>query len=56
MGDILNLWILAVVVVLLLALLLSILLWVRRQRAERERRWRQLNSVYNHRDRRQRGN
>ncbi len=52
-----GLGILAGVVFVLLALsALVVLLWTRSQRRERERKWRQLDSVYNNRDRRERGN
>ncbi len=51
-----GLGILAGVVFVLLALsALVVLLWTRSQRRERELKWRQLDSVYNNRDRRERG-
>ncbi len=45
-----------VVFVLLAMIALVVLLWARSWRRERERKWRQLDSVYNNRDRRGRGN
>jgi len=45
-----------VVFVLLALIVLVVFLWTRGQRRERERKWRQLDSVYNNRDRRGRGN
>ena len=42
--------------VLLVLIALVVLLWTRSQRREREQKWRQLDSVYNNRDRRERGN
>ncbi len=44
------------VVILGLLVVVVALLWTRSRRRERERRWRQLDSVYNNRDRRERGN
>lgn len=52
-----ELVILAGIVFVLLGLVVLILLiWMRGRRRERERRWQQLDSVYNNRDRRKRGN
>ncbi len=45
-----------IVFVLVALLALVLMLWQRSQRRERERKWRQLDSVYNNRDRRERGN
>ncbi len=45
-----------VVFVLLALIALVVLLWTRSRRREQERKWRQLDSVYNNRDRRERGN
>ncbi len=45
-----------VVFALLVLIALVVLLWQPSQRRERERKWRQLDSVYNNRDRRGRGN
>ncbi len=44
------------VVILGLLVVTVVLFWTRSQRKERERRWQQLDSVYNNRDRRERGN
>jgi hypothetical protein len=41
--------------VILVVIALVLLLWERSRRRERERQWRQLDSVYNNRDRRKRG-
>jgi len=45
-----------IVFVLVALLALVLMLWQRSRRTERERKWRQLDSVYNNRDRRERGN
>ena len=41
--------------VILVLLIVVLVLWVRSRRAEREQRWRQLGSVYDHQERRIRG-
>jgi len=53
----LALGVIAGVLFVLVALIALVLfLWVRSRRREQERKWRQLDSVYNNRDRRERGN
>ncbi len=53
----LALGVIAGVLFVLVALIALVLfLWTRSRRRERERKWRQLDSVYNNRDRRERGN